>query len=105
LAQAQPGCARQWISEQQLEARRHQPGGASIGMVKLKGAAYAARANNGKSVAMEVDARTRKILSADPAPRLTETSNHGCRTRAVANHRATGTDALTVTSGGLGVPI
>jgi Peptidase propeptide and YPEB domain len=58
------------MSEQQLEQQLNQQGYTSVGMIKLKGDTYEARAfKNGKSLAIEADARTGKILSADPAPR------------------------------------
>jgi uncharacterized membrane protein YkoI len=39
-------------------------------MIKLMGDTYEARAfENGQNVAIEVDARTGKILAQDPAPR------------------------------------
>ena len=58
------------MSERQLVKQLHNRGYRSVGMVKLRGDAYEARAfKNGQSLAIEVNARTGKILSADPAPR------------------------------------
>jgi Peptidase propeptide and YPEB domain len=58
------------LSERQLVKQLHQQGYTSVGMLKLMGDTYEARGfKNGKSLAIEVNARTGKILSADPAPR------------------------------------
>ena len=58
------------MSEQQLEKQLNQQGYTSVGMLKLRGDRYEARAfKNGQSLAIEADARTGKVLSADPAPR------------------------------------
>jgi Peptidase propeptide and YPEB domain len=58
------------MSEQQLEKQLNQQGYTSVGMIKLRGDTYEARAfKGGQSLAIEADARTGKVLSADPAPR------------------------------------
>jgi hypothetical protein len=58
------------MSEQDLEMHLAQQGYTAIGMIKLMGNTYHARADKGgNSVAIEVDARTGKILSERPAPR------------------------------------
>lgn len=58
------------MSEQQLEKHLNQQGYTSVSMIKLRGDTYEARAfKSGQSLAIEVDARTGKVLSADPAPR------------------------------------
>jgi hypothetical protein len=67
---AATGALGPMMSEQQLKKRLTRQGYTSIGMIKLKGDTYEARAfKSGKSLAIEVNARTGKILSADPAPR------------------------------------
>jgi Peptidase propeptide and YPEB domain len=58
------------MSERQLVKQLHQQGYSAIGMIKLRGDTYEARAfKNNHSLAIEADARTGKVLSADPAPR------------------------------------
>lgn len=58
------------MSEQDLEKYLNQQGFTSVTMIKLMGDTYEARAvKNGKNVALEVDARSGKILAEDPAPR------------------------------------
>ena len=65
-----PGALGPMMSERQLVKHLHQQGYTSVGMIKLMGDAYEARAfKSGKSLAIEVNARTGKVLSADPAPR------------------------------------
>ena len=55
------------MSEQELEKYLNQQ---VSHLVRLMGDAYEARATkNGRNVAIEVDARTGKILAEDPAPR------------------------------------
>jgi hypothetical protein len=67
---ATAGALGPMMSERQLVKQLHQQGYTSVGLIKLKGDAYEARAfKSGKSLAIEVNARTGKILSADPAPR------------------------------------
>jgi uncharacterized membrane protein YkoI len=71
MPQAQtPGQQASMMSERDLEKHLNQQGFTSVGMIKLMGDTYEARAyKSGKSVALEVDARTGKILAEDPAPR------------------------------------
>jgi uncharacterized membrane protein YkoI len=66
----QPAAPGPMMSEQQLLQQLNQQGYTSVGMIKLKGDTYEARAfKGGQSLAIEVDARTGKVLSADPAVR------------------------------------
>jgi Peptidase propeptide and YPEB domain len=65
-----PAALGPMMNEQQLEKQLNQQGYTSVGMIKLRGDTYEARAfKSGLSLAIEVDARTGKVLSADPAPR------------------------------------
>ena len=65
-----PHASGPMMSERQLVKQLHNQGYTSVGMIKLRGDAYEARAfKNGQSLAIEVNARTGRILSADPAPR------------------------------------
>ena len=58
------------MSEQDLEKYLNQQGFTSVTMIKLMGDTYEARAvKNDKNVALEVDARSGKILAINPAPR------------------------------------
>lgn len=71
VAQAQtPRPQGAMMSEQDLEKYLNQQGYTSVRMIKLMGDTYEARAfKNGKNVALELDARTGKILAEDPNPR------------------------------------
>lgn len=67
---ATPRAPGRLMSERQLKQQLHRQGYTSVGMIKLRGDNYEARAFRGnQSLAIEVDARTGKVLSADPAPR------------------------------------
>jgi uncharacterized membrane protein YkoI len=71
VAQAQKSAPQgAMMDEQQLEKYLNQQGFTSVQMIKLMGDTYEARAfKNGQNLAIEVDARTGKILAQDPAPR------------------------------------